>query len=422
MRWLAWMVPHALLLVLLAGHAHAANRWIAAGSSNLWTDVDNWSEGVAPPSATVNPSNGWDDPAGPFYPLTPDPSDDFPRFVNEAQLTEEGTTTLIDSSVTDAVTYGLYVGFDGATNDLLMTGGSLTVGEWHLNIGRVFNRTNNPNPVATMRMTGGTINAALVKIPEQFVDPAQLDPYDSAPLHGELYMSGGVLNARKINVGQFTGSGEAYFSGDAQINLSPNVPGDPGNGGYLEMKQDWFIDGLPVPTTADAYIDISEDAIFTITGHSEMLIVSPDASEVARYQGYVDAHELTAWGGTASPVITLDTTTGPSPFITIEAPTVPGDYNNNGVVDAADYTLFRDNEGASITLNGENPAAATPGVVDQEDYDFWEANFGTTAADLFPLPPLPGTAVPEPASSGGLLLLVALAHLTDRRRCRSAIA
>ena len=86
-----------------------------------------------------------------------------------------------------------------------------------------------------------------------------------------------------------------------------------------------------------------------------------------------------------------------------------GDYNGNDVVDAADYTVWLDNLGASITLPGENPAATTPGLVDQEDYDFWKSNFASGA----------GTstlaAVPEP-SSISLIGLAAVPLLTRRRR------
>ena len=57
-------------------------------------------------------------------------------------------------------------------------------------------------------------------------------------------------------------------------------------------------------------------------------------------------------------------------------PGVPGDYNGNGTVDAADYTVWRDHLSQAFTLMNENPAAATPGVVDAEDYVFWKPRFG----------------------------------------------
>ena len=58
-----------------------------------------------------------------------------------------------------------------------------------------------------------------------------------------------------------------------------------------------------------------------------------------------------------------------------------GDYNLNGIVDAADYSVWLDNLGSSTVLPSESTSAATPGLVDQEDYDFWKANFGGTLAN-----------------------------------------
>jgi len=49
-----------------------------------------------------------------------------------------------------------------------------------------------------------------------------------------------------------------------------------------------------------------------------------------------------------------------------------GDYNGNGIVDAADYTVWLDALGGTTLLN----ESASPGIVDQSDYDFWKGNFG----------------------------------------------
>jgi hypothetical protein len=76
---------------------------------------------------------------------------------------------------------------------------------------------------------------------------------------------------------------------------------------------------------------------------------------------------------------------------------VPGDYNENDVVDAADYVVWRDNP---ATLPNEG---ASPGTVDQADFDFWRSRFGAgSAAGAASL----GTAVPEP-STCALAALVA---------------
>jgi hypothetical protein len=55
-----------------------------------------------------------------------------------------------------------------------------------------------------------------------------------------------------------------------------------------------------------------------------------------------------------------------------------GDFDGNGIVDAADYTIYQDNLGLdAAVLNGNGSGAATVG---QADYALWKANLGATAA------------------------------------------
>jgi hypothetical protein len=57
---------------------------------------------------------------------------------------------------------------------------------------------------------------------------------------------------------------------------------------------------------------------------------------------------------------------------------LPGDYNTNGVVDTADYVLWRQLLGTSDPrADGSGPTTGVPnGVVDQFDHTFWKMNFG----------------------------------------------
>lgn len=95
-----------------------------------------------------------------------------------------------------------------------------------------------------------------------------------------------------------------------------------------------------------------------------------------------------------------------------------GDFNLDGTVDAADYTLWRNSLGATgpgllADANGDE-------MVDQEDYLLWKSSFGTShfmapAAGVLQL--ALAHSVPEPKS---LLLALAggalwLARLRDRR-------
>jgi hypothetical protein len=85
-----------------------------------------------------------------------------------------------------------------------------------------------------------------------------------------------------------------------------------------------------------------------------------------------------------------------------------GDFNDDGVVDAADYTVWRDTLNSTSDLradaNGDN-------LVDGGDYAMWRSNYGAMTSDL-----QPGKAVPEPASAVIALAMGLACCLPVRRR------
>lgn len=93
----------------------------------------------------------------------------------------------------------------------------------------------------------------------------------------------------------------------------------------------------------------------------------------------------------------------------VAAITLAGDYNNDGVVNLADYTVWRDNLGAPAgTLLNDSVG----GAIGVDHYAAWKANFGAT---LTFANSLANATVPEP-STYVLLTLLALATTFRNRK------
>ena len=78
-------------------------------------------------------------------------------------------------------------------------------------------------------------------------------------------------------------------------------------------------------------------------------------------------------------------------------PSLAGDFNADGVVGPADYTVYRDTLGSTTDLRAD---ANRDGRVDVADYQLWVANYGSSAA-------AGAAAAPEPAAGAMVVLVVA---------------
>ena len=91
-----------------------------------------------------------------------------------------------------------------------------------------------------------------------------------------------------------------------------------------------------------------------------------------------------------------------------------GDFNGDGVVNLADYTVWRDflgatEDGTILAGNGNG------GVVDSTDYALWKTNFGLQSGSIAAL----GQAsVPEPST----LILTALMGISAGRSVTPQVA
>jgi len=227
-----------ILLLSVAGGAGAGNIFNDNGTDHLWSNADNWSMGIVPDDSTTHPSEV------------------VPKWYNAAEMSIDGTACVIDS---DADAYTLQVGIYGGDNSCQITGGNITIGDWGVNIGRGGN--DNPDHTGSfghMTMSGGTLTAGAVKIPEQ---------WGTGPLvQGSLVMTCGTINADFMTIGQAVGVGTVSLGGTAVINLTNS----------LSMNPD---------STGSASLDIT-------TG--EILI---GGDQTGTIQGYIDNGWITAYDG-----------------------------------------------------------------------------------------------------------------------------
>jgi gluconolactonase len=89
-----------------------------------------------------------------------------------------------------------------------------------------------------------------------------------------------------------------------------------------------------------------------------------------------------------------------------------GDYNGDGVVDAADYTVWRDTVGSTTNFAADGDSAGdSKHVIDQADYDYWlgkfQVTFGSAAAS--------SSTVPEPGALGLAIVAAILLRIVRLR-------
>jgi Concanavalin A-like lectin/glucanases superfamily len=91
----------------------------------------------------------------------------------------------------------------------------------------------------------------------------------------------------------------------------------------------------------------------------------------------------------------------------------PGDFNSDDKVDAADYVIWRKNDGTNNALENDNNLGTPIGPA---HYDLWRTNFGNPPGSGASVG-MAASGVPEPST--GCLMALAIAAIAGTRRLRS---
>lgn len=193
--------------------------------------------------------------------------------------------------------------------------------------------------------------------------------------------------------------------GAVELAFAPQqFPQGVNNGVFVGFYGDGTLAGPANQENAVVYYDFGRDEYLHFIGvnqpgmgHPDGLLATADSLFIADLSS---TGQLTSAG------------TGVIYQVTALPPPIPGDANRDGIVDAADFTLWADNYGKAA--NFSNGDFNRDGFVDVADFTLWADNYS---------PSMLAVAVPEPASIGlGALGLLSLAlwRGVSVLRCRSS--
>jgi hypothetical protein len=211
---------------------------------------------------------------------------------------------------------------------------------------------------------------------------------------------------------------------------------------HLPVVADYQLPAVMQVVAGDIPTTLSVGQAFTlaVTVSNAASVIAPNGADELDYSlttsgdisgSFLDQMDL-ALGGGNSHLVAFDTSTPgmKSGMVTIASSSqavqngfinipisyevlgllLAGDYNASGVVDMADYVLWRDTLGQNVA-NGTGADGSENGMIDNEDYALWRAHFGeSTSSELAAAIP-PNAVVPEPRAALLLFLGVCLAQL-----------
>jgi hypothetical protein len=266
-------------------------------------------------------------------------------------------------------------------------------------------------------LTGITAGSEQLVAPRSFVngtDPAGMSTIDSFNLSGFREVD---IIQRQVAVLD-GGEEQSIFYGIGTLtNGSPDFPGAPIGSNSIGPTFTSLTNTFGLPWAPSPPGDVLGDPSWD----SAAVLVNGTFSAGATPAFYSDPTHISS--GNLYTSLGTSTTVGTQTLIESLMTTVRTnllsvfpDYNDNGFVDAADYTVWRDAMTAGTPLFND----ATPGTVDEDDFLFWRQYFGAVVPGFGGGSAagagagLAAAAVPEPTT--WTLLLGAVGMLLFRPR------
>ena len=314
--------------------------------------------------------------------------------------------TFYETTYTDPITINLQVGWGTINNQSLSPG---AVGESFVN-GQVFSHFAGVKSALINDAKSAMDQTSVANMPSN--DPTGNAVYAMSDAEGKAL---GLLAANAQALDGYVG-----FSGTAPFTFDPNNRAVAGENDFIGaaeheisevmgrygLGQNGRTSGRYSPIdffrfTSPGTLDLAPafGAYFSIDGGTTAINTfnGPNGGDLSDWSGAtVDSYNTGTNLGNESLVSTGDINLMDVIGYDVAYPSLPSDYNHDGIVDAADYTVWRDGLGATYT---------------EADYNIWKANFGNHSGAGASAK----VAVPEPLSAFLLILGSILASLKGHR-------
>ncbi len=209
-------------------------------------------------------------------------------------------------------------------------------------------------------------------------------PNDPAPGYYELDFGQTPIDTPGHEQGVFYGVGQL-------ANGSPNYPGKPAGSNS---------EGPTISTLAQTFgIPWATGDIFGDAAWNTSAVLAFGSFSAGATPGFVVGNNGNVFSalGTSTTFGSVTAATV-STIVRTNFAGLTADYNHNGVVDTADYVLWRNTLNQNVTP-GSGADGSGNGTVDQADYNLWRANFGTHSGSGSGSGSLSTSTVPEPVSA-----------------------
>jgi hypothetical protein len=287
-----------------------------------------------------------------------------------------------------------------------------------------FDATNTVAPILSTSFVGSAANNPTTNDQYKFSGIAQADAAGVITLQGRSttpYNANGTANngvfINALEINEFTGLTLEVNTASGATRLL-NEQGSPITLSYYEIRSgsgalnsagwnslDDQEGGDPVGTGWDEAGGSSANILSEANLLSQLSIAAAGSNSLGNAFNGGGAHDVRFLYSD-----TGETSLRPG-FVKYITPGVPGDYNGNGTVDAADYVVWRKTNGqsgAGLAADGNHDNA-----VNDLDYTYWRSRFGNTSGSGASLGD--SASVPEPASFGLFMVGVLLLSAARRR-------